>query len=151
MRGAIQLYSHGTIHCYVHVDQAFFLHLCLCALQSTFQSEPYDIQFYHLKTDSKSSEETTVDSIPESDCVPPHCPPLCVPQVSLVIGHKTLFLYDMDNADNPVELAFQPRYGEIVAYKWCGEAFACVAYGLSHWASVIVDLIMRHPKYASQY
>ena len=24
----------------------------------------------------------------------------------------------MDNSDNPIELAFQPRYGEIVSYKW---------------------------------
>lgn len=38
--------------------------------------------------------------------------------MSVVIGHKTLFLYDMDNADNPIELAFQPRYGDIVTYKW---------------------------------
>ena len=39
-------------------------------------------------------------------------------QVSIIIGHKTLFLYDMDNAENPVELAFQGRYGDIVSYKW---------------------------------
>lgn len=39
-------------------------------------------------------------------------------QVSVVVGHKTLYLYDMDNADNPVELAFQNRYGSIVTYRW---------------------------------
>ena len=39
-------------------------------------------------------------------------------QVSVVIGHKTLFLYNMDNADNPIELAFQSRYGDIMSYKW---------------------------------
>jgi WD repeat-containing protein 19 len=38
--------------------------------------------------------------------------------VSVVLGHKTLFLYDMDNTGKPIELAFQPRYGEIVTYKW---------------------------------
>ena len=65
--------------------------------QTTLRAEPYDIQFSHVKSDSQSSEETTV---------------------SVVIGHKTLFLYDMDNADNPIELAFQPRYGEITTYKW---------------------------------
>ena len=39
-------------------------------------------------------------------------------QVSVVVGRKTLYLYDMDNSDNPVELAFQTRYGNIVTYKW---------------------------------
>lgn len=35
-----------------------------------------------------------------------------------MVGHKTLFLYDMENPDNPIELAFQQRYGDIVTYKW---------------------------------
>ena len=35
-----------------------------------------------------------------------------------MIGHKTLMLYDMDGQENPVELAFQARYGDIVSYKW---------------------------------
>lgn len=39
-------------------------------------------------------------------------------QVSVTVGHKTLFLYDMENPDNPIELAFQQRYGDIVTYKW---------------------------------
>lgn len=38
--------------------------------------------------------------------------------MSIVIGQKTLFLMEVDNSDSPIELAFQPRYGEIVAYKW---------------------------------
>ena len=40
------------------------------------------------------------------------------PQVSVIIGKKTLFLYNMNDPENPVELAFQQRYGNIVAYKW---------------------------------
>ena len=36
----------------------------------------------------------------------------------MVVGHKTLYLYDMDNVDNPIELAFQNRYGNIVTYNW---------------------------------
>ena len=38
--------------------------------------------------------------------------------MSAVVGHKTLFLMEIDNTDHPVELAFQPRYGDIVAYTW---------------------------------
>lgn len=39
-------------------------------------------------------------------------------QVSVVVGKKILFLYNLQDPDNPIELAFQPRYGTIVTYKW---------------------------------
>jgi len=43
--------------------------------------------------------------------------PYCV-QVSVLVGRKTLFLYNLLDPDNPVELAFQQRYGSVVTYKW---------------------------------
>jgi len=43
--------------------------------------------------------------------------PYCV-QVSVLVGRKTLFLYNLHDPDNPVELAFQQRYGSVVTYKW---------------------------------
>jgi WD repeat-containing protein 19 len=33
-----------------------------------------------------------------------------------VISKKTLFLFNLNDPDNPIELAFQSRYGNIVAY-----------------------------------
>jgi hypothetical protein len=39
-------------------------------------------------------------------------------QVSVLVGRKTLFLYNLHDPDNPVELAFQQRYGSVVTYKW---------------------------------
>jgi len=39
-------------------------------------------------------------------------------QVSLVKDKKTLVLYMLHDPDNPVELAFQQRYGQIAAYQW---------------------------------
>ena len=42
----------------------------------------------------------------------------CHFQVSVNVAKKTLFLFNIDDPDNPIELAFQPRYGTIVAYKW---------------------------------
>ena len=39
-------------------------------------------------------------------------------RVSAVLGGKTLFLLDVDEDHGPVELAFQSRYGSIVAYEW---------------------------------
>ena len=39
-------------------------------------------------------------------------------QVSVLVGRKTLFLYNLHDPDNPIELAFQQRYGSVVTYKW---------------------------------
>ena len=36
----------------------------------------------------------------------------------MVVGKKTLFLYNINDPENPIELAFQERYGHIVSYKW---------------------------------
>ena len=44
-------------------------------------------------------------------------------QVSVVIGKKTLFLYNMNDPENPIELAFQQRYGNIQDYKWYAYRF----------------------------
>jgi WD repeat-containing protein 19 len=37
--------------------------------------------------------------------------------VSINMGHQTILMYNMTDQDNPVELAFQPKYGEIATYK----------------------------------
>jgi len=31
---------------------------------------------------------------------------------------KTLILYQINDPDNPIELAFQQRYGHIASYQW---------------------------------
>lgn len=38
--------------------------------------------------------------------------------VSLVLSKKNIFLYSIDDPDKPIELAFQPKYGEIINYQW---------------------------------
>ncbi|KAI8510994.1 WD repeat-containing protein 19 [Branchiostoma belcheri] len=65
--------------------------------QTSIRADPVDLQFSEMKTDERSpSGENTV---------------------SVVLGKKTLFLFNINDPDNPIELAFQPRYGNIVAYK----------------------------------
>jgi hypothetical protein len=46
--------------------------------------------------------------------------------VSLVVGGKTLYLFNLFDPDNPIELAFQARYGNIVAYKWFGDGYILI-------------------------
>ncbi len=38
--------------------------------------------------------------------------------ISLIMNRKTLYLFNIDDPDKPIELAFQQKYGEVVNYKW---------------------------------
>ena len=39
-------------------------------------------------------------------------------QISVVVGKKTLFLFNLNEPDNPIDLEFQQHYGNIVCYSW---------------------------------
>ena len=52
--------------------------------------------------------------------------------VSLVVGKKTLYLYNINEPDNPIELAFQPRYGSINAYKWFGDGYIMIGFSAGY-------------------
>lgn len=60
-----------------------------------------DIQFAEQKVDEKSGANAAAKEN----------------TVSINMGHQTILMYNMTDQDNPVELAFQPKYGEIAAYK----------------------------------
>nr|CAD7198123.1 unnamed protein product [Timema douglasi] len=57
----------------------------------SMRSDPSDIQFSEMKLDERMAGENTV---------------------SVLVGRKTLFLYNLHDPDNPVELAFQQRFGD---------------------------------------
>nr|XP_039264721.1 WD repeat-containing protein 19-like [Styela clava] len=48
--------------------------------------------------------------------------------VSLVVGRKTLYLYNMSDTSNPIELAFQSRYGKIESYRWYGDGYIMIGF-----------------------
>ncbi|KOB78955.1 putative WD repeat domain 19, partial [Operophtera brumata] len=41
---------------------------------------------------------------------------------------QTLYLYNLLNPENPIELAFQQRYGSIVSYKWYGDGYILIGF-----------------------
>lgn len=67
--------------------------------QPKLKYDPFDVQFAEQKVDEKQGpgKENTV---------------------SVNMGHQTILMYNMTDQDNPVELAFQPKYGDIATYKW---------------------------------
>ncbi|PAA79483.1 hypothetical protein BOX15_Mlig021619g2, partial [Macrostomum lignano] len=61
--------------------------------------------------------------------------------VSCVIGGKTLFLYNLQDPENPVELAFQTRYGHIVDYRWYGDGYIMIGFSQGYF--VIISTHMK--------
>ncbi|XP_076276053.1 intraflagellar transport protein Oseg6 [Lasioglossum baleicum] len=79
------------------------------------QGDPSDIQFNEMKMDHRIGGENTV---------------------SLVINKTTLFLYNILDPENPIELAFQKRYGSIVTYKWYGDGYILVGFETGYFTAI---------------
>ncbi|KAK3101973.1 hypothetical protein FSP39_007745 [Pinctada imbricata] len=89
--------------------------------QTSVRANPQDVQFSEMKGDERSQiGENTV---------------------SVVIGKKTLFLYNLNDPENPIELAFQQRYGNIVSYRWYGDGYIMI--GFSHGYFVVISTHMK--------
>ncbi|KAJ3283608.1 WD repeat-containing protein 19 [Borealophlyctis nickersoniae] len=50
------------------------------------------------------------------------------PVLTMILSGKTLFFYNVNNPDAPMELAFQPNYGHIVTYHWFGDGFVLLGF-----------------------
>ncbi|XP_041953534.1 WD repeat-containing protein 19 isoform X1 [Alosa pseudoharengus] len=84
--------------------------------QTSVRSDPADIQFSVMKTDERSSPgESTV---------------------SVAVGKKTLFLFNLNDPDNPIELAFQQRYGSIVSYRWYGDGYIMIGFSQGYFVVI---------------
>lgn len=66
--------------------------------QAALREIPYQVKFSERKQDNRSK--------------------LVEGTVSLLLSKRTLFMYSIEDPDNPIELAFQPKYGDVVAYDW---------------------------------
>ncbi|MFT7807501.1 WD repeat-containing protein 19 [Arapaima gigas] len=84
--------------------------------QTSVRSDPGDVQFSVMKTDERASPgESTV---------------------SVVVGKKTLFLFNLNDPDNPIELAFQQRYGTIIAYRWYGDGYIMIGFSQGYFVVI---------------
>ncbi|XP_028136974.1 WD repeat-containing protein 19 [Diabrotica virgifera virgifera] len=79
------------------------------------RAEPSEIDFSRMKTDERDVGENTV---------------------SLLVSKKTLYLYNLLDPDNPVELAFQPHYGSIVKYKWFGDGYILLGFSGGYFIAI---------------
>ena len=90
--------------------------------QTELKYPPLDVQFAVQKSDERNTQgpDTTV---------------------SINMGGKSLLLYNLTDPDNPVELDFQARYGNIVTYCWFGDGYLMI--GFSEGFLVVISTHMR--------
>eukprot|EP00455_Lapot_gusevi_P056735 TRINITY_DN9506_c0_g2_i6.p1 TRINITY_DN9506_c0_g2~~TRINITY_DN9506_c0_g2_i6.p1 ORF type:complete len:408 (-),score=35.91 TRINITY_DN9506_c0_g2_i6:29-1252(-) len=60
--------------------------------------------------------------------------------VSVSMDRKTILLYNLDDPENALELAFQQRYGHIVAFKWFREGYVMVAFSFGYLVVISTHL-----------
>jgi len=48
--------------------------------------------------------------------------------LSVNLNGFSLLLYDMNDRENPLELAFQSRYGSIVTHRWIGDGYLLLGF-----------------------
>lgn len=91
--------------------------------QTELKYPPLDVQFAVQKSDDRNRDQG-----PDTT-------------VSINMGGKSLLLYNLTDPDNPVELAFQARYGNIVTYRWFGDGYLMI--GFSEGFLVVISTHMR--------
>ncbi|XP_020847251.1 WD repeat-containing protein 19 isoform X2 [Phascolarctos cinereus] len=89
--------------------------------QTPVRSEPSDMQFSTMKTDDRNSASEST--------------------ISVVVGKKTLFLFNLNDPDSPIDLEFQHRYGSIVCYSWYGDGYIMI--GFSRGIFVVISTHIR--------
>ncbi len=60
---------------------------------------------------------------------------------SLIVGGKTLYLFNLYDPENPIELAFQTKYGDIVAYNWFGDGYILIGFSKGYF--VVISTHMK--------
>ncbi|KAL3267293.1 hypothetical protein HHI36_011424 [Cryptolaemus montrouzieri] len=82
----------------------------------TLRSEPSVLQFSEMKMDDRvGSGQNTV---------------------SIIVGKKTLYLFNLLDPENPIELAFQQHYGNIVAYQWFGDGYILIGFSSGYFIAI---------------
>ena len=60
--------------------------------------------------------------------------------LSINMGGQSLLLYDLTDPENPLELAFQQRYGQIVTHEWFGDGFMMLGFSEGFLVVISTDM-----------
>jgi len=59
--------------------------------------------------------------------------------ISTVLNNKTILIYDVKKKSNPIELALDSDYGDIVTYQWFGDGYIAIAFSKGY-----ISIISTH-------
>ena len=48
--------------------------------------------------------------------------------MSAIVGRRSLVLFNINDSENPIELAFQQAYGNITTYRWFGDGYIMIGF-----------------------
>ncbi|XP_046853283.1 WD repeat-containing protein 19-like [Xenia sp. Carnegie-2017] len=88
--------------------------------QTSLRSDPSMIYFSEMKTDERMTNGDNT--------------------VSVVVGKKTLLLFNIHDPENPIELAFQAKYGNIASYRWFGDGYIMIGFGSGFFVVISTHL-----------
>ncbi|XP_014836361.1 PREDICTED: WD repeat-containing protein 19 [Poecilia mexicana] len=92
--------------------------------QMPLRGEPAEIFFSVMKTDERSPQgENTV---------------------SMCVDKKILTLFNISDPNNPIELAFERQYGNLVSHRWFGDGYILI--GFSHGYFLVISTHIREIK-----
>ena len=124
------------------VVQMFILHLYLYLYRvATLRAEPSNVQFSEMKQDERRSAAVISSSNSATGTSAIAGSSGNENTVSLIVGGKTLYLFNLYDPENPIELAFQSRYGSIMAYNWFGDGYILI--GFSQGFFVVISTHMK--------
>eukprot|EP00475_Leptophrys_vorax_P037353 TRINITY_DN64238_c0_g2_i1.p1 TRINITY_DN64238_c0_g2~~TRINITY_DN64238_c0_g2_i1.p1 ORF type:complete len:507 (-),score=116.28 TRINITY_DN64238_c0_g2_i1:689-2209(-) len=60
--------------------------------------------------------------------------------ISVCLDRKTILLYNLNDPENALELAFQSKYGNIVSFQWFKDAFMMLGFSLGYFVVISTNL-----------
>ena len=108
---------------------------------ATLRAEPSNVQFSEMKQDERRSAAVISSSNSATGTSAIAGSSGNENTVSLIVGGKTLYLFNLYDPENPIELAFQSRYGSIMAYNWFGDGYILI--GFSQGFFVVISTHMK--------
>ena len=61
--------------------------------------------------------------------------------VSINLGRKTMYLYNLSDRENPIELAFQSKYGRIATYNWFGDGYMMIGFSEGYFVVISTRIL----------
>lgn len=85
---------------------------------ATLKSDPKMIKWARQKTNDNKNSYTTI---------------------STVLNNRTILIYDIKKKSNPIELALDSDYGNIVTYQWFGDGYIAIGFSKGY-----ISIISTH-------